>query len=555
MSNTIIKKGNCFEVSFPFSSRIIEGIRTIPSRRFDAAKKAWIVNEMYEAELKEFARRYQFNFGSSKEPEMFIPALPPMPELTADIPLKMTLFPYQRHGVAYGLQYKRIINGDEPGLGKTAQAIATITAANAFPCLVICPSSLKINWLREWEMWTNKRAKIVNEQLVKFHERFAEADLAVDVWIVNYESLQKYFVAEINIPPRKKLQLNFIKFWPLKDMFKSVVIDEFHRCKTNQTKQSKLVKGLAAGKEYILGLTGTPVVNKPKDLVSQLSIIGQLTKFEGGYPGFMKKYCDGPGEASNLKELNYRLLTNCLVRREKREVLKDLPAKLRQLVYCTIDTRKEYTVAEESLEQYLKAYKDATDEQIQRSMRGEIMVRIGILKNISARGKMHDVSEFIDDTIESGEKLVIFAHLKEVFAKLKEKYPKAVTITGEDSNLDRQLAIDRFQNDPLYKLIFCSIKAAGVGITLTASSRVAFIELPWHAADAEQCEDRCHRIGQKDSVQCTYFLGNDTIDQWIYNIIDNKRGVANAIMGKETDIETSIVDNIINLFNNKKDKA
>ena len=133
------------------------------------------------------------------------------------------------------------------------------------------------------------------------------------------------------------------------------------------------------------------------------------------------------------------------------------------------------------------------------------MVRIGILKNISARGKLNDVVDYVSDIVESGEKIIIFIHLKEVAQHLKKMFPAAVTITGDDNNVERQRAVDSFQNDPDCQVIICSIKAAGVGLTLTASSRVAFVELPWHPADVEQCEDRAHRIGQKNSVNAPIF--------------------------------------------------
>ena len=196
----------------------------------------------------------------------------------------------------------------------------------------------------------------------------------------------------------------------------------------------------------------------------------------------------------------------------------------------------------------MKEYKSATDEQVARSMRGEIMVRIGVLKNISARGKLNAVKDYISDVLESGEKIVVFIHQKEVCGMLTQAFPDAVTITGDDDMTTRQRNIDAFQNDPEVRMIVCSIKAAGVGLTLTASSIVSFVELPWHAADTDQCEDRCHRIGQKDSVQCVYFLGKHTIDEDIYQIIQDKREISNKITGgKNEAIENSVdLDTLIN---------
>ncbi len=545
----ITEKGNNYSIQFRYAPYLVEAVKQLTGRRFDPVNKSWLVPKDAEDEVRAFAARYKFKFGEHIEDEM-VSELPPMPELDTDIPLKLNLFPYQATGVAYALQKKKLIIGDQPGLGKTAQAIATITAAKAFPCLVIAPSSLKINWQREWHMWTDHRAIILNDD-VKHNFHLYHSSGLVEVFIVNYESLKKYFVQSISKPEGAKLRLNHVKFKEhLTGMFKSVIIDESHRVKSTATQQTKFTKGIAAGKEYILALTGTPVINKPKDLIAQLGIIEQMPRF-GGYTKFTQRYCAGSREASNLRELNYMLNLNCFYRRDKQDVLKDLPAKMRQVAMCNIATRGEYEDAEANLIKYLRAYKDADDEKVARAMRGEIMVKIGILKNISARGKLKDVFEFVDDIMESGEKLVIFAHLKEVIQAIHKHYPKAVTFTGSDDQHARQHSVDSFQNDPNTKLIICSIKAAGVGLTLTASSRVAFVELPWTAADCDQCEDRCHRIGQQDSVTCTYFLGEDTIDEKIYQIIQTKREMAATVTGATEQVEEDIVNMVADLFNQK----
>lgn len=544
----ITKQGRFFLITFKFNPRLVELVKTLPGRGWDPVNKCWSVPEDHEAFVRRFAQNYGFRFSEDIADEI-VGVAPELPELRYEIPLKLTLFPYQAKGVAYCIEKKKVIIGDQPGLGKTAQAIATITAAGAFPCLVICPSSLKINWQREWTMWTNKKSIILHDNIKNNFHLFWSSGLS-QVFIVNYESLKKYFVQGINKPNEKaRLRLDHIVFKKqMTDMFKSVIIDESHRVKSTGTQQTKFTKGITTGKEYILALTGTPVVNKPKDLISQLGIIEKLGKI-GGYQHFVKRYCGGSNEASNLRELNYMLNLHCFYRRDKQDVLKDLPAKMRQVITCDISTRKEYADAEASLINYLIKYKDADDEKIERALRGEIMVMIGILKNISARGKLKDVFEFIDDIMESGEKLVIFAHLKEVIAAIKKHYPMAGTITGDDSAASRQYSIDSFQQNPDAKLIICSIKAAGVGLTLTAASRVAFVELPWTAADTDQCEDRCHRIGQKDSVTASYFLGQDTIDEKIYQIIQRKREIASTITGSQEQIEEDLVNLVADLFN------
>lgn len=548
----IIENGNRFEIRFDFRPHLLNKVKMIPGRRWDPVQKIWTAPTSSRRYVENFARENQFRFNGHEvapEPKRDY-TIDPLPDLQISIPLKRQLFEFQKRGVAYALKRQRLIIGDQPGLGKTAQAIATITGADAFPCLVICPSSLKINWQREWEMWTTKRAMILNDGVKRTWHLFWESAMS-QVFIVNYESLKKYFVVDIVKENDEPLRLNHVRFNDKIGLFKSVIIDESHRVKDSKTQQSKFVKGISAKKDWILALTGTPVVNKPKDLVSQLGIIDKMKEF-GGYRTFIDRYCEGQNGASNLQELNYLLNKHCFYRRDKSEVLKELPSKMRQVVLCDISTRREYNEALADLENYLVKYRQASDEQVQRAMRGEVMVRIGILKNISARGKLKDVADYINDILEDGEKIVVFIHLREVAAVLKKEFPNAVTILGEDDSQTRQRNIDAFQKDPSVKLIICSIKAAGVGITLTASSRVAFVELPWHPADSEQCEDRCHRIGQKDSVQCIYFLGKDSIDEWIYKVIEEKRAISNAITGAHDDVEQSVMDGVINLFSQKK---
>lgn len=468
----------------------------------------------------------------------------PLPDLNQEIALNGSLFNYQKPGTAYIMQTKQVIVGDQMGLGKTLQAIAAVTGANAFPCLVICPSSLKLNWEREWSMWTDHRPMVLTDPMKNTFPLFYQAGIA-DVFIVNYESLRKYFVAEL--PRKKGWRLADVRFSESINIFKSVIIDEGHRVKDPTAQQSKFVRGIAYGKEYQILLTGTPVINTPRDLASQLAIINQIDKF-GGYSHFIDYY-DTKDEA-RLEELRDKLYSTCYYRREKSEVT-DLPEKTRQVVLCDITTREEYNAAEKDLAEYLREYKNATEGEIARKMRGEAMVRIGVLKNISARGKIDAFCEFIKDTLANGEKLIVFGHLSEVLGEIKHRFPGCVSVTGKDSTADRQHSVDKFQNDPKTNLIICSIAAAGVGITLTASSTVAFIEMGWHPAIMDQAEDRAHRIGQKNSVSCPYFIGKGTIDNWVYRVIEEKREVANTVYGTDEEMEVEVVHGVMNFLKSK----
>ena len=548
-------KGDNFELSFKYKPSIVDRVRQIPGRRFDGAKKVWIVPARSRVDLERMIyqiRQFEnINWvnGTEKKEEDIAYDIPELPDLTVPHNLKIQPYPYQLKGIARGLQLKRFMNCDEPGLGKTLQSIATINLADAFPCLVVCPSSLKIDWLREWEKFTDKKAMILTDKVRDTWTFFFQTGMH-QVFIVNYESLKKYFVQRI-----KKAEgwtLRDVEFRNSINLFKSVIIDESHRCKSASTQQAKFCKGICTGKEWVIELTGTPVVNRPKDLIPQLAILDRMNDF-GGYKPFVDRYCSGQREASNLRELNFNLWKYCMFRREKSLVLTDLPDKIRQVNTCEIANRKEYMDAERDLIMYLQKYKDADDDKIAKAMRGEVMVRINILRQISARGKVRDVIEFVKDFRENGKKIILFCSLHEVVDQLKRYFPTAVSVTGRDSQGEKQRAVDAFQNNPKADIIICSIKAAGVGLTLTASSNVAFVEFPWTYADCCQCEDRAHRIGQKDSVTCYYFLGRRTIDEKVYRIIQEKKNIANAVTGSTEDIEENIVDMVARIFDTDYD--
>lgn len=443
--------------------------------------------------------------------------------------LKVEPYPYQLEGIAYGLSRKRIFIGDEPGLGKTLQSIGIVDTANAYPCLVICPSSLKINWQREFEKFTDKRALVLDNATrttwpyllrMKMHH----------VAIVNYESLRKYFVWDVQ-GSRSGFRLKDVVFTPDTQLFRSVIIDESHRVKDASAQQTIFTKGICTGKPYVICLSGTPVVNRPEDLVSQLSIMNRLIEF-GGKSKFL---ADFGTEDSDLALLSSQLYDRCLIRREKAKVLTQLPAKTRSDLYVDISNRPEYDLAASDLAEYLRQYQECTERDIRRKMRMEALVRFMTLRSIAARGKVKQAIDFVRVFLASGKPLILFCSLHDIVDELKQAFPEAVTVTGRDSMVSKQAAVDSFQQGRS-QLIICSIKAAGVGLTLTASSNVAFVELPWTYADCCQCEDRAHRIGQRDNVTCYYLLGRSTIDHALYRIIHRKKSIANEIMASSDDI-------------------
>lgn len=563
-----------FRLSFEYNPALIDLVKRIPTRKWNQSEKVWIVSKeglyppgcdarWYVEAFAQWAvqRNYCSHVARRSETRDVVYEIPPMREFVGDHYMLLNPYSYQLEGVRYALDNKRCIFGDQPGLGKTLQAICSVVKAHreamvygeTFPVLVICPAALKVNWKREFKKFAGIEACILDDSNRASWEKFWElkrpdGEALCPVFITNYESLKKFFV--IKVKNTSRFSLASIEFDERVRLFKSVIIDEIHKCKSSKTQQAKFVEGICKGKKWIFALTGTPVVNNNTDLIQQLRILGRLDDF-GGYKQFVSRFCDGPKQSSNMKELHYRLWCCCFFRREKAKVLTQLPDKMRQYITCEITNRKEYQDAEDNFLKYLRQYKHADDDKIARAMRGEVMVRMGILKEIAARGKVKAVADFIHDVIDGGEKLIMFAYLKEVVLALKEEFPDAVTVTGSDNITQKQNAVDRFQNDPECKLIILNYKSGGTGLTLTASSRVGFIEFPWTYSDCEQAEDRAHRNGQKNAVNCYYFLGDKTIDEYMYKVIQTKKDIANEVTGTTTQIDEDVVSNVMNLFSSR----
>lgn len=566
---SVNEKHTQFLVIFPYDASLVARVRDLPKRRFDGAAKMWTVPakaEHVEAVLR-FAERNGFEVSQAVrdlcaeleaaeqikvvEREVAVEASRAEDAELVIEGLGGELRPFQRAGVAYALKAKRCFIADEMGLGKTVEALATIHAAGAYPALIVCPASLKLNWEREARKWLpGKRVVVLNgKQAVDLS--------AADVVVLNYDILKKW-----------KEQLLEVKF-------RSVVYDESHYCKNYKAQRTVAAKELAKGASIRLALTGTPVLNRPQELLSQLQILGRLEDL-GGFWNFAKRYCgayrgrfgwDFSG-AANLPELNEKLRATCFVRRSKADVLKELPVKTRAVQPVVLDNEREYRKAEADVVKWLaqrvaedKDFVDSLsglpdDEQKRRkaarsneaaskAAQAEQLVRIEALKQIAAQGKLKAVQEWVASFLETGEKLVLFAHHREIVGALAAEF-SAPSITGATSVEERQAAVDKFQNDPTCRLIVCNIQAGGVGITLTAASNVAFCELGWNPAAHDQAEDRTHRIGQTDAVTAWYLLAAGTIDEDIYDLIEKKRAVVDAATdGVMKDAGDSILSDLV----------
>lgn len=430
-------------------------------------------------------------------------------------------YSFQEDGIRQMLSMKRVINGDACGLGKTMQSIIAVERAKATPCLIVCPSALKINWERETRMWTDLRPLVLTESVKSTFPYFIGQMNLYDVIITNYESLKKYFV----VKAERGAKLRDIVFQDVIKQFKSVILDEAHRCKNPSTATARYVMGICQGKEHIFELTGTPIINDPKDIAAQIAILGRMHEF-GGYSEFINTYGDG----SNLQELNEAIHKSCYFRREKSDVLKDLPDLTRSKIVTDLsdDVQSEYDLCMNDLRSWLSEYKKLSEPEVRKKMRVQALVKFMNLRTLAGKGKLQATIQFLND---NPDPIVVFAEHHEIVDAIKEAFPDAVCVTGRQNAQAKQAAIDSFQSGKR-RIIICSIRSAGVGITLTASSNELFVEQPWTYSDLTQCEARCWRNGQKNAVNSWILIGNNTIDEYLFKLIMDKKSVASRITGE-----------------------
>ena len=486
---------------------------------FLAAHETWIAPEALTL-LQEVREEHAHAAG--------LVALSAATDAPLDVPtLGGELKPFQRAGVRYLLAQRRAFLADEQGLGKTIEALATLEADGAYPAIVVCPASLKLNWLRELELWLPGRSA---QALTGTGTRASAPVTAADITVINYDIVAARLPALQALAPR------------------ALVLDESHYCKNAAAKRTQAVQRLSAAvprEGLVLALTGTPVMNRPPELISQLRILGRLADFGSGAQ-FGKRF---RGPDAHLR-LHWHLRARCFARRLKADVLPQLPAKTRGIVPIELDNEPEYRLAERDLVAWLQSQPfdlRELDARVAAALRAERLVRLNALKLLAARGKLHAALAWIHDFCSSGERLVVFAHHREIQRAVLERFPSALHILGEDSHVARDASLRAFQepDSAANQLIVCSIEVAGHGITLTRSSNVAFLELDWTPAKHDQAEDRCHRLGQLDTVNATYLLAAGTVDETIGTLLERKRAVIGAVTDGRAEDEEGVVDALV----------
>jgi hypothetical protein len=453
------------------------------------------------------------------------------------LPEGVTLYDFQHVGVAYALVTRRCLIGDEMGLGKTIQALTVLAIRKAFPAVVVCPASLKGNWAREI-----RRALPTATVEVLKGKKGARVD--ADIVVVNYDILAAW---EPFLAPQ------------------ALILDESHYCKNPDAARTKAAKELAArvpADGIVIGLTGTPLLNRPIELMAQLQILGRLAEITGPAKSaegkFLYRYCGpetvdiGRGRtattfkgATHTEELNARLRGACYIRRLRSEALGTndtvrIPAFLS--LNGALDT---YRAAEADFIAFLHETEGAAAAA--RARMAEGIARLTKLRLLAGLAKVPAAIEWIENWLESneGKSIVVFAWHQEVQKALADHFG-CPTILGGQKDVEAQKEI--FQAGG-HRVIVCSIQAAKEGHTLTAASDVLFVEQPWNPGTQQQAEDRVNRIGQT-AKQCFAYslLAEDTVDEIVYELIEAKRVVFKAVADGTAPADQDDVDIVNSLL-------
>jgi SWI/SNF-related matrix-associated actin-dependent regulator of chromatin subfamily A-like protein 1 len=429
------------------------------------------------------------------------------------------LFPHQVEGVAFLLGRSRAILADDMGLGKTRQAIVALRhLAPRRPFLVVSPASVKRNWAREIAIVDDRATTHVVE-------RGSPLEGRPDWVIINYDILPKH--------------IDILETTP----WGGIVVDEAHYLKNHTSMRSRLVRRLADGAKSRVGadlavflLTGTPLTNRPRDLFVLLQLVGH--PLGRSFLSFAKRYCAAErneygwktGGASNIEELTVQL-HGIMLRRSKDDVLA-LPPKLR--TWLTVDVPKGTGVRDmrKAVELMVSHEKVAPGSSVDElRLRGRLLQAVTRARQGLAAAKVGSTVDFVRGAVEQGEKVIVFSCFEEPMQRLSHEFgDAAVLLTGKTPADRRQGLVDRFQQDSRIRVFLANIVAGGIGTNLTAATQVVFNDLDWVPANHWQAEDRAYRIGQTRSVNVTYMVARDTIDDFVQTVLQKKAALVNAIV-------------------------
>jgi len=420
---------------------------------------------------------------------------------------------HQKEAIQKLVENKKFILADDMGLGKTTSTIIAALETGAKKILIICPATLKINWKREIENYSD-RPIFISEG-----KQFSTED---DFVIVNYDIIKNFH------DPKKKDDSLI-----LTSKFDLIIIDEAHYIKNAQAQRTKLINDITKSVDRLWLLTGTPMTSRPIDYFNLLSLID--SPVAKNWMAYVIRYCSGfqfkvgPRKiwnvqgASNLEELRDRTV-GLTLRRLKENVL-DLPDKIITPVYLRLKSK----LYEEVMGDYYNWYEKNPEESKSLTVQFTKLTKI---RQIIADEKISQTIEIAENIIEQDKKVIIFCNFTDSLNKITEHFGKSVVkLDGSMSKVERQFSVDQFQENDKIKVFVGNIKAAGVGITLTSAEAVIFNDLSFLPSDHAQAEDRAYRYGQKNNVLVYYPIFENTIEGIIYDILHNKKQVIATVMG------------------------
>ena len=420
---------------------------------------------------------------------------------------------HQKESIQKLVENKKFILADDMGLGKTTSTIIAALETGAKKILIVCPATLKINWKREIENYTDRSIFIAESKSFSTEHDFV---------IINYDIIKNFHSTK----DKKNSDM-------LNANFDLVIVDEAHYIKNAQAKRTKLINDIVKDIDRLWLLTGTPMTSRPIDYYNLLSLVD--SPVAKNWMAYVIRYCNGfqfnagPRKvwnvmgATNLEELRDRT-SGTILRRLKEDVL-DLPDKIITPVYLRLKSREYEEIMGEYYEWYDKNPEESKSLTVQFS-------KLTKVRQVIANEKISQTIEIAENILEQDKKVVIFCNFTDSLNRIVEHFGKsAVKIDGSMSKENRQHSVDEFQNNPKVKVLVGNIKAAGVGITLTSGEAVIMNDLSFLPSDHAQAEDRCYRYGQKNNVLVYYPIFENTVEGVIYDIINAKKQVIATVMG------------------------
>lgn len=542
----IVVSNGFLRVKTPYSEDFVASVKRMPTVTYSKEDRLWIV-PLDRAKVLAEHIRYCYRVDTPPVLAEVIAEQERMRSLAtavrSDDQIILEggeLFPYQVAGVRFLNEKGKGLVADEMGLGKSIQAITYIykNKEACLPCVVVCPARLKINWEREVRKWLGDELTVTIHGAKPKRKRGKDAvlitgpDTVADVTIVNYETAGKLLDGET-----KKALLPF----------KSMIVDEAHNVKNPKAQRSVAIAHLAESVNgRVVFLSGTPMLNRPEELWNLLRMMdaetwGSLSKFKWRYCGPQRTHWGVEySGSSNIAELHDRLLGHYMVRRLKKDVLKELPDKIRS--YVPVELSGEGTKAYLSSLTEITAKAEEAAAKLEKISYANVLAMMTALRHAVGLQKVPLAVAWVQEALENTDKVLVFAHHHDVIdgivEGMREVGIRVGVIDGRETMKSGQAAVDGFQAGDTQVLV-CGIMAAGVGLTLTAADQVLFVERVWRPSDHSQAEDRAHRIGQKRCVNVWFLDAVGTIDEDLRELQDSKKSViSQTVDGKVVDADS-----------------